>query len=198
MGSIPWGRFIDTSHSQEPEQGNRHNDPLIIVIEMRGQIGLSNPRRLISSNLGNNGFLNQPIQLGPLKIDLGPLRGSRLGLAAASEPELSRRLINLVLENWIAFCDLPEEEQPPFSDHPIGLYMPQPGSSEARKLSIAPEKLASKLDRALLAPAFLPSFKLLLFCPEDSASGSTSQVQQQCDWQRKLIEAISSEMNAHE
>jgi len=95
------------------------------------------------------------IKIGSFRFRWDDVRYSGAGRWASAEPERSRRVLRLIVHNWLAYADLPLEERPPMIDTELWLFDPGPEvAPEAR--AVPPERLAHHADEALFAPLMLP------------------------------------------
>jgi hypothetical protein len=67
------------------------------------------------------------------------------------EPERSRRVLNLLLANDLAWCDRPVADQPPIAVDRLHLFEPDPTAPAAAR-ALAPEDLAKAADACLIVP----------------------------------------------
>ncbi len=90
------------------------------------------------------------------------------------EPERSRRVIRLIIANWLAFCDLPDDRRPPHVANPLKKWgnlhvqvdlpaelFAADASAPASARVLPPEELARWWDSTLYAKRYLPSLRTL-------------------------------------
>jgi hypothetical protein len=68
------------------------------------------------------------------------------------EPERSRRVLNLLIANDLAWCDRPAADQPPVAVARLCIFEPDP-TAPASARALAPDELARWADSSLIAPA---------------------------------------------
>ncbi len=67
------------------------------------------------------------------------------------EPERSRRVLNLLLANDLAWCDRPVVDQPPLAVPRLRIFEPAPTTPAAAR-ALTPDELAKWADSSLIAP----------------------------------------------
>jgi hypothetical protein len=89
------------------------------------------------------------------RSDRGSLQLSTLAPALAAyldgEPERSRRVLNLLLANDLAWCDRPVADQPALAVARLHLFEPDPTTPAAAR-ALAPDELAKAAESSLIAP----------------------------------------------
>ncbi|MGO9920805.1 MAG: hypothetical protein ACLQIB_39710 [Isosphaeraceae bacterium] len=86
-------------------------------------------------------------------LDLAP----RLEAFLSGEPERSRRVLNLLVANDVAWCDRPVALRPEFAGETLHIFVPDPAAPAAAR-AVAPEQLARLAESALIAPN--PSWRM--------------------------------------
>ena len=107
---------------------------------LRTAESLKNPQSLIAAQtkpLGAPGSRHFFAFLPPLDAFL------------SAEPERSRRVLNLLVANDLAWCDRPVDERPPVAVPRLHIYQPDPAAPAASR-ALAPEELARWSDSTLI------------------------------------------------
>jgi len=85
----------------------------------------------------------------------------RINATLRREPERSRRVLRLILANWLPYCDLPADRRPPLASPHQLVFVTGPGSPPDARL-LDPERINAAMRSTVLLRHYYPAYHTTL------------------------------------